>query len=54
MGGACSGSSAKQISAAVNHFTYTPDTFWDYTASFEFDKFMTRQITSVDAGAPVI
>lgn len=51
-----SGTLPEDIADGVNHFTFTNDTFWDVAGgtAVSRDKFMSRQITSIDRDVPVL
>lgn len=54
--GSCNGSAPAAIAMAVNQWTYTTDAYDDLAGNVspEQDKFLSRQITSIDNGVPVI
>ncbi len=54
MGGTTCGASQQVIANAVNHFTNTYDAIDDLAGDTEYASFFSRQITSIDAGVPVI
>jgi len=55
MGGtSCGGVTASSIAQAVNRYTLTSDAFWDLGSQFDTSSFLSRQITSIDVGIPVI
>ena len=55
-GGSCNGSTPGAIAQAVNRWTYTTDAVDDLAGNVspEEDQFLSRQITSMDNGVPVI
>lgn len=54
MGGSTWGVSEQTIADAVNHYTRTGDAIVDYEGRIDADRFMAKQITSIDNYAPVI
>jgi len=54
MGGTSCGVTADAIARAVNYFTWTTDAYVDLAGDIEYEKFLSRQITSIDNSVPVI